>query len=1666
MSTRPKSVKAAPKKATASSSSKSAAAQASPARFDLAPILEALRKRVPKSRAAEADAFARSFYKRMTRDEYVEHGAEGWAALAAGMLDFAATRKAKKANVRLFNATAKEHGWESPHTVLQILNDDMPFLVDSVTMALADMGINVHVLGHPVVALTRDKAGKLASVGEGTNESFIHIEIDRQPPEAMAKIEKRVRSVLEDVRVSVADWDAMRARMLAVAEELPSHNIPVSDAGRAEAQEFLRWAADNHFTFLGYREYTVERQGKEDMLVAHPDTGLGLLRNADGGKPRPLTSLAAHYMPQSGAVDALILTKTNARATVHRPGYMDYIGVLSFDAKGKPIREQRFLGLYTSSAYNRRPWDIPLVRERYEHVMRESGLRPASHSGKALRHIIETLPRDELFQSSEAELAETASGILGLQERVRSKLFLRRDRYGRFYSVLVYVPRDRHDTRMRHRIEAMLKRELDGEHVDTNVHIGESALAQLHLIVRPRAGSQVQADEGKLDAELATIVRDWQDALSEELGKRHGEEAGLRMATRFGRALPAGYIEDVSPAVAATDVEHLSQLSGADDLRLSLYRSRRDGTLRFKFYRLKDDIPLSDALPMMENMGLRVISEHPYRIVSNGDVAYIQDFEVESTQGEIDIDRLDENFEEAFARIWRGEAENDGFNRLVLTAGLSWRQVSMLRGYCKYILQTGVPFSQSYVEATFSRYPLLVRLLVELFEARFDPCTGSESKAAIKQGMERFSVQMRALIGGDTAARTAVQPAIDARAGTRDQQVEATRAALKGLFDRVASLDDDRILRSFMGVIDATLRTSYYIQYKDGKRKDGGPADYISFKFDSAKVPDLPKPRPYREIFVYGPRVEGVHLRFGPVARGGLRWSDRREDFRTEVLGLVKAQMVKNTVIVPVGSKGGFYCKQAPDAATNRDAWFAEGVACYQRFINGLLDITDNLSPEGKTIHPDNVVRHDAEDPYLVVAADKGTATFSDIANAIARAHGFWLDDAFASGGSVGYDHKAMGITARGAWESVKRHFRSMGRDSQAQDFTCVGIGDMSGDVFGNGMLLSKKIRLVAAFDHRHIFLDPNPDAARTFKERERMFKLPRSSWDDYDKALISKGGGVFPRSAKSIPLSPEIKAVLGIESDANAMSPTELMSAILRSPVDLLWNGGIGTYVKSSRETNADVGDRANNGLRVNGADLRCKVVGEGGNLGLTQLGRVEAAQHGVLLNTDFIDNSAGVDTSDHEVNIKILLNAQVQKKKLSFDARNTLLASMTDEVAQLVLNDNYRQNQAISLMERMSLSRMGSKQHFMRTLEAQGLLDRQIEFLPTDKEIAERKARGQGLTRPELSVLLSYSKIVLFQQLLNSDVPEDAYLSKELIRYFPKPLQDKYAKGMQEHRLKREIIATVVTNSMVNRMGATFTLRMQEDSGRSPSEVAKAFTITRETLDIRELWAQIDALDGKVAESVQIDALQVIWTLQRQFTRWLLARPGAIPDIATAVERFHDGFRDIRAGERILPDSQRPAYVASIQDWNAKGLSPALSEQLAALPYLEPCPDILELAKDRKARPTDVAKVHFRLGDALRVPWLQKQIDALAVEGRWHAVARGALREELGAQQRLLVGQALAMPGNDADAKVKAWLNRDDSSLRFTLTMLEEIAAQKTLDYPTASVAVQRLSQLASRG
>ncbi|WP_426702626.1 NAD-glutamate dehydrogenase [Rhodanobacter sp. Col0626] len=1613
-------------------------------------------------RLNEAQVFCEAFFARVGDSDVDMHTPVQWAAIVGGLLEFMQQRQPGHASVRVLSPADVHAG----RSLLQIVTDDTPFLVDTVSMIVSTR-LQIHAVIHPVLKTVRDAAGKLQGLGEesGKAESIMHFEIDRvADADEQVQLKAQVEAALDDVRASVNDWAAMRDKALAIANELPQRKLPLDDASVHEASEFLRWIADDNFTFLGYRAYEIANADGDRVLRAVESSGLGILRNNERSlAPRSLRSLAASELPQSGSTDAIILTKTNARSHVHRAGYMDYVGVLQFDADGKAVGEQRFLGLFSSNAYMARPQDVPLVRHKVETVLARSGLKRDSYSGKSLRHILETLPREELLQSTEDELFATAMGILELRQRARTRLFVRRDRYGRFFTCMVFVPRDRFNTSVRERIESLLGEALHGEQSDSSVQMGEAALARLTIVVRPKIGDKPAYDLAALERGVAAIVRNWHDDVRDALVKSRGDHEGVVLANRYVKSLPAGYVEDVSPAVAAEDVHQLSQLAGDNALRMSFYHPpKQPETLRFKVYRSGGDIALSEVLPQLENLGLRVLTEHVYDIPGDAPRS-IQDFEVQPVGAlTFSVEQVGALFEDAFEHIWRGSAENDGFNRLVLGAKLSWRQVAMLRGYCKYLLQTGATFSQAYMEETLNRYPAVAGLLVELFLAKFDPRREALSGDELKVAGATLAAEMRALI---PATVQAAQPMLidnlsAALSSPRDEQIKTIEITIHQLLETVGSLDEDRILRSFVALIRGTLRTSFFQQW------DGAHRPYISYKLDSHKVPDLPKPVPYREIWVCAPRVEGVHLRFGAVARGGLRWSDRREDFRTEVLGLVKAQMVKNTVIVPVGSKGGFFVKKAPvltGQSGDRDAQLAEGIACYRMFISGLLDITDNLI-EGKVVNPHDVVRHDADDPYLVVAADKGTATFSDIANAISIEHNYWLGDAFASGGSHGYDHKGMGITAKGAWESVKRHFRSLGRDSQTQDFTCVGVGDMSGDVFGNGMLLSEHIRLLAAFDHRHVFLDPNPDTARAFAERQRLFTVPRSSWDDYDKSLISAGGGVYARSAKSIPVSPEVRAALGLKPDVEQLAPSDLLSAILKAPVDLLWNGGIGTYVKSSAETHADVGDRANNALRVNGADLRCKVVGEGGNLGMTQKGRIEAAQHGVLLNTDFIDNSAGVDTSDHEVNIKILLNDAVQRDELSFDQRNTQLAAMTDEVGQLVLWDNYRQNQAITLMEHQSVSRIGSMAHFIRTLEAEGTLDRQVENLPSEAELTERKSRGLGLTRPELSVLLSYDKIRLFQQLLDSDVPEDPYLSKELVRYFPTPLHEKYAEHMQRHRLKREIIATAVTNSTINRMGATFMMRMQEDTGQGPAAIAKAYTAAREILEARELWAQIEDLDNQVAEDTQIDAIKQIWSLLRHLTRWLLNRPGGSLDIAANVERYQAGVSALRkALPEVLTPTGKGDFSCTQEKWEGLGLPAGLALRLARMPELRAGLDMAEVAQQSGQPIEKVAGVFFELGEALDLEWLRDQIEALPVEGHWHAQARGSLLDELNHQHRALSLQVLSLSGGSKDVSpVQAWLQRDDATLQYTRSMLAEILTQNA-DYPIASVAVRRLAQLA---
>ena len=1639
------------------------AVRTSAAGLGLAHVIDALNASLPAPKAKEAIAFARLLFDHLPEEEFGDRASAMWANLVQDLLRYFRERGGNAVKVRVFNPSLEDDGWECIHTVIQIVNDDMPFLVDTVAMAVGQDNTLTHLILHPVFRVQRDPGGHVLNFGsDGTVESHMHVEVDRQTePARLESLRARIENALSDVRACVRDFDVMHKRVLGLAEDLGNRKLPHDPELVNECSDFLRWTADDHFTFLGHRSYETAQVNGHEVLRAVPGSGLGLLRADESQLPvRAIASLSARELPPGELPDVLILSKTNARSTVHHPGYMDYIGVLRFDENCRPIGEDRFLGLYTSTAYTTRPKDIPLIRNKVDQVFARSGLVRTGHAAKRLQHIIETLPRDELFQSTVLELHETAVAILNLQERQRTRLFVRRDRFGRFFSCLVFIPRDRFTSEIRERIEQTLKRAFAGERFDSSVAVSESVLARLHVVVRPKPGDHPEYDLKEIETKLVQIVRNWYDELRDILIQKHGEERGLKLANRFGKALPMGYIEAVTPWLAAADVESAAQLRDSHDVRLHLYRPRKknDGSLRFKVFRLGSPIALSDALPMLENLGLRVNSEHPYEMDVPGMKVYIQDFQIEALVplGE-NLEHARERFQSAFEAIWRGKVENDGFNRLVLAGELEVREVTMLRGYSKYLLQTGVPYSQVYMERTLCAHPAITRLLAEYFAARFHPEREQRLHAdAARRRMERdFGSVMNEQLRAKLPALIA--NVLDVYIKARSEQIAAIDAAFNELLEQVSSLDEDRILRAFMDAMGATLRTNYY------QRIDGRSKDYLSFKFDSGRVPNLPKPVPFREIFVYSPRVEGIHLRMGMVARGGLRWSDRREDFRTEVLGLMKAQQVKNTVIVPLGAKGGFFVKQPP-SGNDRDAVLSEGVACYRTFIRGLLDITDNIV-DNAVVHPEDVVRHDGDDPYLVVAADKGTATFSDIANAISQDYGFWLDDAFASGGSKGYDHKKMGITAKGAWESVRRHFRAIGKDCQTEEFTVVGIGDMSGDVFGNGMLLSRKIRLLAAFDHRHIFFDPRPDSEQSFVERERLFALPRSSWADYNAALISAGGGIYSRSAKFIPISDAVRQMLGLDAAITQLTPAETLRAILKADAELLWNGGIGVYVKAETETQEECGDRANNAIRINGKELRCRIIGEGGNLGLTQRGRIEFAQAGGLLNTDFIDNSAGVDTSDHEVNIKILLNTAIANGQLTLEERDELLVGMTDEVARLVLFDNYRQNLAISLMQALSIPRLGSKQHFVRTLESQGLLDRGLEYLPTDAEFEERKARGEGLTRPELSILLSYSKIVLYRQLLDSDVPEDPYLSKELQIYFPTPLRERFAATMEKHRLRREIIATQVTNSIVNRMGSTFILRMAEDTGEGAAEIAKAFTIAREVTRAREWWVEMDAC-SQVPEKVSLEVTLGIWNLLRNLTRWLLQLPGTRLEIAACVERFAPGFEQLILALDVLPESFQQRYAQNARELTQAGYPAAMAQRIAALPALNSAFDIIDLARSHQVPVVDAAAVYFEIGDTLHLRWFQDQIESLPVQGRWHANARGVLRDELNAQRRALASQLLKTARPAQGSRVQHWIGSADPALSHTLAMFNEVRAQKVLDYPTISVAVRRLAQLVSVG
>jgi len=1579
---------------------------------------------------ARRRSFLRAYFKGVGEEDLSQREPGVFAAAALRHLEAGRKRPPGRALVEVFNPQLERDGFESPHTLVLIVTDDMPFLVDSVGVVFSQAELGVHVIVHPVLGVRRDGRGKLLEVAEaaaeGTrNESWQLIEIDRQiGPERLAALKQKLEATLGDVRVAVEDWAPIRERIHELAGGLRDDPPALPDDEVNEARALLEWMGLEHFVFLGYRYYRLERGTTQDRLVAEPRSGLGILRAGhdkarNAGRARAIV-LRGDIREHARARELLILTKANSASTVHRGTYLDYVGVKHFGPRGEVIGEHRFLGLWTSTAYYNSPREIPVLRQKVARVVDHFALDPASHDAKAVISVLETYPRDELFQASIDDLVRISRSVVNLYERRTVRLLARRDPYHRFYSCLIYVPRDRYNTEVRLAIEHIVMEGFAGRNVECQVQISDSNHARLHMVVRTDPNDRRKVDLEAIEKRIAQAATNWNDRLRHVLASQQDEASALALASRYRRAFPLAYEADVHPADALEDLADLERLrSEPQALRLNLHRpaQQKAGRVHLKIAKLGDPVPISDLLPMLENFGLRVISERPYRLEwPDGGTAWIQDFELEHRERlALDIARIESTFKEGFAAAWTGEVENDGFNRLLLTTGLTARQIVVLRAYCKYLLQTGVPFSQASMERALAANAGIARNLMRAFDTLFDPAGGRK---------------------------------VDAR-------VEKIVASIRTALDAVTSLDEDRILRAYLTLVLATLRTNFYQQDTAGK-----PKSYVSFKLDPQKIPDLPLPRPRFEIFVYSPRVEGVHLRMGYVARGGLRWSDRREDFRTEILGLMKAQNVKNTVIVPVGAKGGFVPKRLP--AGPREAVQAEGIACYQTFIRGLLDVTDNIL-SGRVVAPPRVVRRDGDDAYLVVAADKGTATFSDIANALSLEYGFWLGDAFASGGSAGYDHKKMGITARGAWECVKRHFREVGVDIQSQDFTATGIGDMSGDVFGNGMLLSRHMRLLAAFNHQHIFLDPSPDTAASFAERERLFNLPRSTWDDYDRKKISRGGGVFSRSAKSVTLSPAAQSMLGLGTAAAA--PNEVVRAILRMQVDLLWNGGIGTYVKASDETHNEVGDRANDAVRINGSELRARIVGEGGNLGLSQRGRVEYALAGGRLNTDFIDNSAGVNTSDVEVNIKILLNPLMHAGKLTPGERNRLLARMTNAVAALVLRNNYMQSQALSTLETQSAARLAEYQHLIRSLERTGELNRAIEFLPGDDELAERRKAGLGLTRPELAVVLSYSKIWLSNHLLDSDVPEDPYLSSELERYFPAPVRDRFPRAIPRHRLRREIIATATTNSLVNRMGPTFVARTQEETGAEPAEIARAFTAAREIFDMRKLWARIEGLDNRVTAALQYGMMYQTSRLLRHVTYWLLAHRRRELHVDRAVAEFRRGVRELEAVVgQVLVGLDRERFEAVRKEHVDAGAPAELASRIASLEAHNASLDIVVLATEFKARVVDVARVYYEVGARTGLDWLRQQVEQLPVDGPWQAVARTGLRDNALRIHRRVAERVLARPAHGgAQSRVKEWVDSLGEELAHWQRTLADMRTAGTADFATLTVGVETVRKLA---
>jgi len=1548
-------------------------------------ILRGLRGDMPES-------FAPLMFAGGSPEDLVRYEAREIADLAEAAWLFLQERKPGAPRVR-FESRPGPTGAEriKAVSIIEMINNDMPFLLDSVMAELTAQGIDIRLVLHPIFTVERDHTGALIgfrgdgqAVGAAQRESFIHIHVERIEDEArQTQIVRAIGAVLEDVRLCVQDWRPMMARVGEVIAEIKNNPPPLPVEEIAEATQFLEWLVANNFTFLGVREYALTDGDRN--IEAIPESGLGILRSPDVHVLRrgnEMVSITPEIMEFLKEPKQLIITKANVRSRVHRRVHMDYIGVKRFDDDGQLIGEVRIVGLFTSTAYTRSTRSIPYLRRKVDNLMRRSGFDPDGHSGKAFAAVLEGYSRDELFQIDEDTLYQFVLAIMHLDERPRVRVLARRDRFDRFVSVMVFVPRERYDTAAREKIGSYLASAYKGRVSAFYPFFTEGPLVRVHFIIGRYAGETPDPERADLEQAVEALVRTWTDGLAEALTLVHEPIKAQQLVRRYRDAFPVAYRDAYVAPAAVADIRLIESLSPIRPLGADFY-ARREGDRAcagLKVWSREKPIALSERVPVLENMGFKVVDERTYRIEPSDfgtTEVWLHDMMLERADGEVfDIEALKTRLEATFMAVMRGRAENDGYNALALTAGLQWRDVALVRTISRYLRQVRVAYSQDYMWATLRRHQGVAAQVVALFHSRFDP---------------RIDISMEARAESQTAQLAAIETALAA----------------------VESLDEDRILRHFVNAVISGLRTNFY------QTENAQPKPTIAIKFDSRKIDGLPLPKPLYEIFVYSPRVEGVHLRFGKVARGGIRWSDRPQDFRTEVLGLVKAQQVKNAVIVPVGAKGGFVPKQLP--AGPREAVQAEGTAAYTVFISSLLDITDNLGPDG-VIPPDTVVRHDADDPYLVVAADKGTATFSDTANRISLEHGFWLGDAFASGGSAGYDHKKMGITARGAWEAVRRHFREMDVDIAVTPFTVAGVGDMSGDVFGNGMLRERTIRLVAAFDHRDIFIDPNPDPERSFGERQRLFDLSRSSWQDYNKDYLSSGGGVYSRKAKEIALSEEARALLGLEGET--FTPQQVMTAILKLNADLLWFGGIGTYIRATSESDDQVGDRVNDFLRVTGAALRCKVIGEGANLGMTQKGRVEAAMRGVRLNTDAIDNSAGVNTSDVEVNIKIALTPAMRDGRLSLDARDKLLVEMTDEVGQLVLRNNYQQTLALSLSQRRGLEDLGFQQRLMQTLESRGHLDRAVEYLPDDMEIGERGKRGQGLTRPELAVLLAYAKLTLYGDLLESSVPDDPYLGRELQRYFPSQLVERFPDALEQHRLRREIISTQLANSMINRGGPSFAVRIGDQTGASAAAIAAAFFVVRNSYDLIALNSAIDALDNKVTGKLQLDLYAAVEDLLLDRIVWFVRNVDVSKGLEAIVEHYRAGIEAVAAVlDQVLLEDARKALAARSTELTNAGVPEELARGIANLRPLAAAPDIVSVA-DRTGKPVeDVAATYFAAGAFFQLDRIANAARGIQVTDYFDRLALDRALDSIGEAERRLTAEMVG-DGVTGPQAVDAWV------------------------------------------